>query len=101
MLAFHTENSAGAKTARMEQRTTLAAKELIERAAYMLGINASEFTVAAAARAARDTLRQYQTTVLKPEACDAFMKALDSTEPSSDLVDLMAFHAEVINGDGP
>ena len=48
MPIFHAEPAApGQKTARMEQRTTEQAKNLIERAAALLGVNASEFTVAA------------------------------------------------------
>ena len=82
----------------MEQRTTPAAKELIEQAARMLGVNASEFTVAAATQAARATLRDYHSTALRPEAHSAFLEALDATAPSADLVDLMALHAEVTAG---
>jgi uncharacterized protein (DUF1778 family) len=79
----------GSRTARMEQRTTQEAKEMIEQAAYLLGINASEFTVAAAARAARATLNEYATTVISPADHDAFLKAWDATEPSADLSALM------------
>ncbi len=97
MLAFDLEHvsSAPAKQARMEQRMTVEAKGLIERAARSLGVNASEFTVSAACRAARDTLRQYETTVLRPEAHRAFMEALDETEPTKALVDIMQLHAEL------
>ncbi len=83
------------RQARMEQRTTPEAKNLIERAARALGINASEFVIASACRAARDTLRAYETTALKPEAHRAFMDAFDATEPTSELVALMGTHAEI------
>ena len=100
MAAFDREAFPDAKTARMEQRTTAAAKALIEEAARMLGINASEFTVAAATRAARETLRRYETTVLQPEDREAFLEALDATEPTTDMVDLMALHARATTRDG-
>ncbi len=99
MLTFHAEPTAtGQKTARMEQRTTEQAKNLIERAAALLGVNASEFTVAAAAKAARETLRDYETTTIRPEDHAAFLRALDETEPPDDLVALMRLHAQATSG---
>ena len=96
MLAYLTDPGAqGAKTARMEQRTTPQAKQLIEQAASILGINASEFMIAAAAKIARETLRNYEQTILSAPAHDAFMQALDATEPAEKLVDLMRMHADV------
>ena len=96
MLAYQTDRSlSGTKSVRMEQRTTAQAKELIEQAACLLGINASEFTVAAAVKMARDTLRDYETTALQPSARAAFMAAMEATEPTKGLVDLMTLHAEV------
>jgi uncharacterized protein (DUF1778 family) len=80
----------GAKNARMEQRTTQEAKELIEQAAGVYGINASEFTTMAAVKAARDTLKEYQITVLSPKAHAAFMRAFEATEPTEELRALMA-----------
>jgi uncharacterized protein (DUF1778 family) len=85
----------GAKTARMEQRTTQEAKELIEKAASVLGINASEFTISAAVRAARETIREYEGTVLTPKDHVAFIRALDATEPTPGLVALMSLPAKV------
>lgn len=96
MLAFELEQPPlAAKPARMEQRTNTVAKELIERAARALGVNASEFTVTAACRAARETLGQYQVTALKPEAQQAFLDAFEREKPEPALVDLMRLHAEV------
>lgn len=77
----------------MEQRTTEQTKSLIERAAGLLGVNASEFTVAAAAKAAHETLRDYETTTIRPEDHAAFLRALDS-EPTNDLVALLKLHDE-------
>jgi uncharacterized protein (DUF1778 family) len=95
MLAFKAAPQYGARTARMEQRTTPEAKELIERAAYLQGVNASEFLVAHGAIAARETIRRFEETVLRYEDRDAFMRAFDDTKPNKDLVDLMALHTRV------
>jgi uncharacterized protein (DUF1778 family) len=86
------ETTAGAKSARMEQRITQEAKDLIEQAAGIYGINASEFTTIAAVRAARDALKEHQVTVLSPKAHKAFMSAFDATEPTEDLRRLMALN---------
>jgi len=96
MLPYRADQSVrGPKSARMEQRTTQEAKELIEKAASLLGVNASEFTVAAAAKAARDTIRDYEVTALQPSAHAAFIAALEATEPTKSLADLMTLHTEV------
>jgi uncharacterized protein (DUF1778 family) len=96
MLTYQADDSVhDTKSVRMEQRTTRQAKELIEQAACLLGVNASEFTVAAAVKAARETLRDYDVTTLRPSAHVAFMDAMNATEPTRALVDLMALHAEV------
>ena len=96
MLAYEADFSVhGQKTARMEQRTTKQAKDLIEQAACLLGVNASEFMVAVAAKAARETVRDYEQTKLTAPAHQEFMRALDATEPSDKLVALMKMHKEV------
>ncbi|MGF3026926.1 DUF1778 domain-containing protein [Methylobacterium aquaticum] len=96
MLAFCDDVCAPApRSERMEQRTTIEAKTLIERAARALGVNASEFITVSATRAARDTLQSYERTTLKPEAHRSFMAAFDATEPTPALLDLMSLHAEV------
>ena len=65
MLAFREDVLLrGGKTVRMEQRTTPAAKGLIEEAAALLGVNGSEFTTLAAVKEARATLRDHVTTTL-------------------------------------
>ncbi len=96
MLPYRPDQSVRSpKSARMEQRTTQETKDLIEKAAGLLGVNASEFTVAAAAKAARDTLRDYEATALQPSAHATFMAALEATEPTESLTGLMTLHAEV------
>jgi uncharacterized protein (DUF1778 family) len=95
MLPYQADPSlVGAKTARMEQRIAPQTKELIEQAASLLGINPSEFVAAAAAKMARETVQGHERTVLTPLSHAAFMEALDATEPSDRLVDLMKLHAE-------
>jgi uncharacterized protein (DUF1778 family) len=89
-------NPTGAKSARMEQRTTQQVKDLIERAAALLGINASEFIVAAAAKAAHETVRHTEVTVLTENEHAAFFQALNATEPTAKLVELMKMHSEVL-----
>lgn len=96
MLAFETDEPvAGTKTVRMEQRTTQRAKALIEEAACLLGVNASEFMVVAAAKAARETVREYSTTILKKEQHEAFLRAFDTDKPTDEMVALMKMHSEV------
>jgi uncharacterized protein (DUF1778 family) len=85
----------GAKSVRMEQRTTEKVKSLIEEAAHLLGVNASEFTTVAAAKAARATLQEYHMTVVASQDHAAFSRALDAVEPTNDLVNLMRMHADV------
>ena len=96
MLPYQTDFALqGRKTARLEQRTTQQAKELIEQAACLLGVNASDFVVSVATKAARETLRDYEQTKLTAPAHEAFLRALDATHPSDKLVDLMRLHKEV------
>ena len=98
MLVFQSDaDTSGQKTARMEQRTTEQTKTLIERAASLLGVNASEFTVAAAAKAAREALRDYETTTVRREDHAALLRALDA-EPTEDLAALLKLHAEATTG---
>ena len=87
---FAYKEDAATKTARMEQRTTQEAKELIEQAAGLYGINASEFVTLAAVRAAREAVKELQVTVITPKDRDAFMRAFDATEPTEDLRALMS-----------
>jgi uncharacterized protein (DUF1778 family) len=94
MLAFETERGTGAKRVRLEQRTTEDTKDLIERAARLQGVNASEFVVAHATQAARETINRLEGTKLSQADRDAFMRAFDA-EPTGELVDLMRLHGEI------
>lgn len=94
MLAFKPHRQPGARTARMEQRITPETKALIEHAACLQGVNASEFLIAHGVQAAVDTIRKLEGTVLTAEDREAFMHAFDAVEPTPALEDLMAMHAE-------
>src|SRR5713226_9009982 len=94
MLAFEALTH-GSRTARMEQRTTPETKQLIERAANLVGVNASEFLVTHGALAAQETIRRFEGTTLRPEDRQAFIEAFNDTEPNEELVDLMALHRRV------
>jgi uncharacterized protein (DUF1778 family) len=94
MLRFRQQPD-GTRSARMEQRTTPETKDLIERAAQLQGVNASEFLIAHGAAAALETIRRFESTVLRPEDRDAFMRAFDDDKPNKALIDLMAMHKRV------
>ena len=93
MLAFREDELLkGGKTVRMEQRTTAAAKKLIEEAAALLGVNGSEFTTQAAVKAARATIRDHGTTTLTVADQEAFARAIDNVQPTEALIALMRGH---------
>ncbi len=97
MLPFEIHPQTGQRTARLEQRMTPETKELIERAARLQGVSASEFLLAHGASAARETISRLEVTGLTPEDRDAFARAADA-EPTRELQDLMTLHAEVTSG---
>ena len=74
--------------------TTIA---LIEQAANLLGVSATEFVVAAVAKAARESLRDFETTTIRPEDHAAFLGALD-VAPTDDLVALLKLRTEATAG---
>jgi len=82
----------GGKTVRMEQRTTAAAKKIIEEAAALLGVNGSEFTTQAAVKAARETIRDHGTTALTRADQEAFARAIDKLEPNEALIHFVRRH---------
>jgi uncharacterized protein (DUF1778 family) len=82
----------GGKTARLGLRTTESAKQLIDRAAALLGIKGSEFTTQAAVKAARETIRDFERTALTRADQDAFARAIDNLEPNDALIALMREH---------
>ncbi len=97
MLALEAHPETGAKKVRMEQRTTQETKDLIERAARLQGVNASEFVVAHVVQAARETISRLEVTGLTEADRTAFMLAFDA-EPTQELIDLMRLHEEATAG---
>ena len=91
MLAFEAHPHAMTRKVRLEQRTTQETKDLIERAARLQGVNASEFVISHVAQAARETISRLEGSKLTPEDRDAFMRAFDA-EPTEELIDLMRLH---------
>jgi len=97
MLNFEAHRQSGIRTARLEQRTTPETKDLIERAAALQGVNASEFVLAHAAQAARETINRLEATVLTAADREAFFQAFDA-EPTPDLVALLSLPEELTAG---
>lgn len=95
MLAFKEATQTGARSARLESRVTPDTKELIERAASLQGVTATDFVVAHAIIAARETINRLENTVLRPQDRAAFMRAFEDTTPNKKLADLVALHRRV------
>lgn len=95
MLPIERVTQTGARTARLESRVTPEIKALIERAASLQGVSATDFLIAHCTVAARETIRRLEGTVLRQEDRDAFMRAFDDATPSEALVDLVAMHKRV------
>jgi uncharacterized protein (DUF1778 family) len=79
----------------MEQRTSRETKELIEQAARLQGVNASEFVLAHATVAARETLDRFAVTKVREADIEAFIRAFEDTEPNEALVDLMSLPGRI------
>ena len=95
MLAFTIHNDEGRRTERLEQRLSPRAKEVIEHAAALQGVTASEFARSHTMQAAHETIRRMEVTRLAPEDRDAFLRAFDDERPNEALVDLFELHAQV------
>jgi uncharacterized protein (DUF1778 family) len=80
------------RSARLEQRMAPSTKELIEHAAALQGMNASEFVLAHSVSAARDTINRLESTRLAPEDRDAFMRAFEDESINRALVDVFKVH---------
>ena len=83
------------RSARMEQRVSLRDKELIERAASLQGIKASEFVVSQSVTAARETISRLEVTRLTAEDRDAFLRAFEDEEVNEALVDVFRLRSAV------
>ena len=95
MLAFTTHNDDDRRTERLEQRLSPRAKEIIEHAAALQGVTASEFARSHTMQAAHETISRMEVTRLAPEDRDAFLRALEDGQPSEALIEIFELHAEV------
>jgi uncharacterized protein (DUF1778 family) len=72
------------KNERLEARLTPDQKRLIERAAELRGSTVTDFVVASAQQAAADTIRDFETLVLRDQARDVFINAVLNPSPPND-----------------
>ncbi len=72
------------KNERLEARVTPDQKRLIERAAELRGSTVTDFVVASAQQAAADTIRDFETLVLRDQARDVFINAILNPSPPND-----------------
>ncbi len=79
-----------AESARINLRTSVEVKEMIERAAAALGSTVSSFMLQNATDVARRVLAEQEVIVLSDRDRDAFLHAIDNPpEPTQALIDLM------------
>jgi uncharacterized protein (DUF1778 family) len=95
MLAFTTNSDDDRRTERLEQRLSPRAKELIEHAAALQGVTASEFARSYIMQAAHETINRMEVTRLAAEDRDAFLRAFDDERPNQALIDIFELHAQV------
>ncbi len=72
------------KNERLEARVTPDQKRLIERAAELRGSTVTDFVVVSAQQAAADTIRDFETLVLRDQARDVFINAILNPSPPND-----------------
>lgn len=94
MLAFTTQNDDERRTERLEQRLSPRAKSIIEQAAALQGVSASEFARSHTLQAARETIGRMEVTRLSDEDRDAFLRAFDDACPNEALIDIFELHAQ-------
>lgn len=82
------------RTARIEQRVSPRTKSLIEHAAALQGLTASEFMIAHGVTAAQDTINRLEGTRLVAEDRRAFLQALDDESANDTLTGLFVLHAQ-------
>lgn len=84
---------------RMNFRTKPRIKRTIQRAAALLGVDDSVFTMNAAYRSALETIAAHERTALQPADHAAFFAALDNPPaPTEKLRRAFARHKETIAG---
>lgn len=83
------------RTARLEQRMSPRAKQIIEQAAALQGVTPSEFALSHTMMAAQETISRMEITRLAADDRDAFFRALDDERPNAALIDIFDIHAQV------
>ena len=99
MLPFPDDNATPreSKTARLEYRTTPAAKAAIQQAAALLGVDESAFVTATMLERARATIAAHERTVLSEADRAAFFAALDApAAPTPALREAIALRRRVV-----
>ncbi|MBX3579599.1 MAG: DUF1778 domain-containing protein [Rhizobiaceae bacterium] len=87
----------GPKDARMELRTRKRVKDTIHAAAALVGVDDSAFALNAAYRAALETIRAHETTLVAGADRAVFFAALDNPpEPTAALRDAFDMHERLI-----
>jgi len=81
-----TDRQTPPRTAAITIRASSQQRDLIDRAARLLGKNRSEFMLDVACREAQDTLLDQRFFVLDPEAYDRFVEMLDNPPPPTDAL---------------
>jgi len=75
-MPFKSKHQRIRKQQRLEARVTPGQKRLIERAAQLRGTTVTEFVVASAQQAARETIKDFEMLSLRGEAREAFVNAI-------------------------
>ena len=81
------------RTERLEVRTTSGQKRLIERAAELRGTSVTDFVVSHIQAAAHETIREFESLLLRDQAREVFVKTLlNPPEPKEALKTAAARH---------
>jgi uncharacterized protein (DUF1778 family) len=72
------------KDERLEARVTPDQKRLIERAAESRGSTVTDFVLVSTQNAATETIRDFETLVLRDQARDVFINAILNPPPPND-----------------
>lgn len=81
------------RTARIEQRVSPRTKSLIERAAALQGLTASEFMIVHGVSAAQDTINRLERTRAEVRDRKVFLQVFGDASANHSLVDLFILHA--------
>jgi uncharacterized protein (DUF1778 family) len=85
------------RNARLNVRMSVDSKRLIERAAGLLGMSVSAFTVSTMVREAEDVVQRFGMLRLSARDCHVFLAALDDPpEPNENLRAAAARHAREV-----